>query len=375
MTQKKTSSKQNNNKFLCIVAGGSGGHIIPAIELGRRWKLSNKAGKIIFFGNKKKLDRKVLSKSFSDKTIKVTWLNLNKFPGKNILCYPIFVLQIIKIFFKSLILIKKINPEKIISTGGHLSIPVCLAGKLLNKKIVLYELNFTPGKAVKFLSPIATEIFVTFDKTKKNIKNSKKTIYPVRFSRKDKDIEKKKIINLINSKIKKVNLKFDQNKKTLFILGGSHGSMFLNKIIEKYISTSTAVPSSFDKSTIYSGQVIHQTGFIDKANWEEFYSLNKIPAYTFSYFDKIENLYLISDLIISRGGAGALFEIKFFKKRSIIVPLKTKNSSHQVANSTAMQDKNPELFTVIDQDLISKDLIFFKNLINDHLFSNFSKQR
>ena len=80
----------------------------------------------------------------------------------------------------------------------------------------------------------------------------------------------------------------------------------------------------------------------------------------------------MADVVISRAGAGTLFELEFFQKRSIIIPI-YQASNHQVHNAYAISKRNPGLFTILDQTSI--DLNIFTQIVNNHLFSNTMKQR
>jgi len=334
--------KEAKNKILCIVAGGSGGHITPAIELGKKWKNNNKNGSIIFFGNNKKLDKKIHAKSvLKTSFFKTNLFLLTNLPGKKIWRYPKFLFQLTFTFFKSLFFLYKNRPEKIISTGGLIAIPICLAGKILKIPIELHELNVIPGKAIKFLSPIAKDIFVTFEQSKKFFKGAKLEKYPLRFSPQIKNLSLKKTSN---------------SKKTIFFIGGSQGSLFLNNLLKKIVLE--------HREIIKNLKIIHQTGQNDKTDWKAFYKKHKISATHFSYSKTMKDWYLLSDLVISRGGAGTLFELEFFKKKSIIIPIKSVASDHQKHNAIAMVERNPKLFTLLDQDLIKKDFnVFLTQLV------------
>lgn len=315
-------------KTLCLVAGGSQGHINPALCIGKKWKEKNQDGEILFFSNKP-LENSIC-------------LKLQNLPGKKFWKYPYFFLQFTIAILKSLFFLYKHKPEKIVSTGGLLTLPVCLGGKLLRIPIELHELNVIPGKAIKFLSPFAKNIFITFEKSKKFFKQ--KTIfseYPLRFSKNDKITNKIETIKHINAH-KNTTFPFNPDKKTLFLLGGSQGSLFLNNLLKRWIKN-----KRFAHQNI---QIIHQTGSNDKTDWKSFYADYHISAHVFAYNENIKDFYLLSDLIICRGGAGTLFEIKFFQKKSIVIPLKYRASNHQVENAREMAQQYPELFCFFDQD-------------------------
>ena len=160
------------------------------------------------------------------------------------------------------------------------------------------------------------------------------------------------------------------------VLGGSQGSIFINNLIKNWIEKNRSDNPPTHKATegkpfsaepdeasgrtalnknLSNIQIIHQTGDSDSTNWDEFYSKQNIPAYYFKYSNKIKEFYQISDLVICRAGAGTLFELEFFAKKALIIPLETVYTDHQLDNALAMAKKNQDLFKVIRQREISEN--------------------
>lgn len=371
-------------KTLFLVAGGSGGHIVPALELAKQWKQTNPAGYVLFFGQKASLDQKILEHNkFLNNII---YCALNKFSLRKFWRLPALLWQIPAIFLKSFYYCLKLKPTKIITTGGLIAIPVCLAGRLLGKYIVLYELNVIPGKAIKLLSIFAHKIAIVFQKTAlyfnflffKNAHKCELHTYPIRFTQRDKIYNKPDLIALINTLKQDLTPNFnthnfDISRKTLFILGGSQGSLLLNNLIKKFIEQNSQNPDRLKHI-----QVIHQTGKITNpinttnnnktsanwTNWPVFYNKHNIPAFTFDYYDNIKNCYALSDLVICRAGAGTLFELVFFEKPCIIIPLVAQTTNHQVANAHEIAAQYPQLCTVIEQEEVQLNPeLLFKSII------------
>jgi UDP-N-acetylglucosamine--N-acetylmuramyl-(pentapeptide) pyrophosphoryl-undecaprenol N-acetylglucosamine transferase len=339
------------NKILYVVAAGSGGHILPALTLCNRWLENNPGGKVIFWGSSNLLDQKIISQNnFLSEVIK---LKISKFGLKKIGLLPVLFFQLFFAFCKSFFKSIKDRPAKIISTGGLISIPVCLGCKFAFTPVEIYELNVQPGKAVKFLMPFANKIFIAFKKTKTLCKlvglNFEKkceiTNYPVRFTQAVFAINKSQIIEQIN---KNTVQEFSLNRKTIFLLGGSQGSLLLNQALKNFLEKNNKLNSRI--------QIIHQTGNSSTDSWRSFYQTSKIPAVVFDYNENIQNFYLLSDLIICRAGAGTLFEIEFFKKKCIIVPLVAASTSHQVFNAQEMAAQYPDLFKIVWQKDLNSEI-------------------
>ena len=320
----------NKKKIIACVAGRSGGHIIPCLTIAQR---SLQAGdEILFFSSNAPLDDEIL-KNYPEITHKKT-LTLINVPYKQILKMPIFALQCFTSFFKSFATLAYHRPERLITTGGYIAIPVCVAAKLLFIPIDIYELNVIPGKATKAVARIATSIFVCFSKTTSYFtQKTTLTHYPIRFT---KDTPKALPDDVFNT--------YTPTKKTILILGGSQGSHFINQQVCQLIS-------------LYgpSLQIIHQTRRDDVQLLEKFYSDLGVASIVFSYQQNLAPYYQIANLVICRSGAGTLFETLFFKKRCITIPLETYTTDHQLDNAQALAQYYPELFSVIRQEELLLD--------------------
>ncbi len=336
-------------KTICFVGGKSGGHIVPCLTLAKQYKDHS----VLFFSTDAPLDQSLVGGHPIINT-HIT-LPIGMLRRTHIYHYPYIAWNIFKSICMSIYKLYKHKPIKVISTGGLVGLPVCLAAKLLRIPVELYELNATPGKAAKVITAFADMIHVCFKNTQKYFPKNKCMIsaYPIRFSH---PIEK-------NDAYKKLGLNPD--KKTIFIVGGSQGSLFLNKLIKQFI----------DNTHIENIQIIHQTGTSDTTNWQQWYQEQKISAYVFAYTNAINYCYAAADIIISRAGAGTLFEIQFFNTKSIIIPLKTKNTDHQYDNACAMVAQYPDLFTLVTQYEAEQNKINLFNIIHKQLAEINSKQK
>lgn len=356
-----------NEKTLFIVAAGSGGHILPALQLAQQWKQQNPNGNIIFFTGTSELEKKIIKNRpyLTD----VKHLSMSKFSLRRWWLIPFILVQFITIFFKSLFYSLKYQPEKIVSTGGLMSVPVCIAVRCCARRVEAYNLDMVPGKAVKALLPFAHTIFITFPQTRQLCKlgrtnyshKCQDVAYPLRFTNKDRSIDHNAVIDRINAQLQqqKVNLTFNSSRKTLFVLGGSQGSSLLNSLIKHYLEDNI--------DNIGTIQVIHQTGAVEEAAWYDWYASHNVPALIFSYDERINEYYVLADLIICRAGAGTIFEVAFFNKPCVVIPLIAQTTSHQIQNAHAIAEQYPQLFTVLEQDLVVKNPNIFSEIVNAKL--------
>ena len=125
-------------KKILISTGGSGGHVIPAITIYNHLKNTHET----------LISTDVRGLSYLDKNYNTVVINTPKL--NNYLLLPFSFIKILFLTIKSILIIKKNNISILISTGGYMSLPICLAAKLLGIKIFLIEPNMVLGRANKF---------------------------------------------------------------------------------------------------------------------------------------------------------------------------------------------------------------------------------
>lgn len=331
---------------VAFVAGRSGGHIIPALTLAQQIKETSADTNILFFTTSYPLDLAIIKKHSCHVSEHVP-LTLGNVPFFNVFKIIAFSINLCRAFFKAWSTLRHAKPSRVIGMGGYISIPVCLAAHALRIPVHLYDLDAKPGKANRFLAKYADKIFICFEQAKNFLPAAKCELapYPIRFTEQIKTLTQETAQNQLGL----------GNKKTLFINGGSQGSVFINACIKEWLELNPHLHSLI--------QIIHQTGAYDSTDWKALYEQMDIPAITFSYRQDLAPCYSACDLIITRAGAGSLFEARFFDKPIITIPLETSSTAHQKDNARALATLFPEKVTMITEQEIKKDnMIFFRSL-------------
>jgi UDP-N-acetylglucosamine--N-acetylmuramyl-(pentapeptide) pyrophosphoryl-undecaprenol N-acetylglucosamine transferase len=216
-----------------------------------------------------------------------------------------------------LIILKKENIRILISTGGYMSLPLCIAAWILNIKIYLLEPNMVIGRANKFFLKFSKKIICYSE----NIIN-----FPKKYKNK---------LNIINPLIRnkyynKKSKENNNNKFTLIIIGGSQGAQIFDKILHESI---------IRVSKFKTLKVIHQTNQKNINNLKNLYLENKIDNNVFSYDQNLNLLIDQADLCITRSGASSLAEISLSKKPFIAIPLPSSKDNHQLENANYYKNK------------------------------------
>ena len=311
---------------ILISTGGSGGHVIPAITIHDHLKENYE---ILISSDVRGL------KYLDDKFYKTLIIDTPKL--NNFILLPLSILKVIFLTLKSLILLKKEEIQILISTGGYMSLPLCIAARILNIKIYLLEPNMVIGRANKFFLKFCKKIICYAE----NI---------IGFPKEYK--YKLKIINpLIRKKYYNKKLKENDNEKfTLIIIGGSQGAQIFDKILHQSI---------INVSKIKSLKVIHQTNQKNIDVLKNLYLENNIDSSVFSFDQNLNLLIDQADLCITRAGASSLAEISLSRKPFIAIPLPSSKDNHQLENANYY--KNKGCCWVINQ--INFDKIKFEDLL------------
>lgn len=314
---------------ICFVAHKSGGHIFPCLALADMLKKNNPQCKIIFFTGNSTLDTNCIQQQSIDQAITLSIPTLSK----NIFATLYTACSLLHAFFISLYYLMKCKPTKIISTGGLIALPVCLAGALMRIPIALYELNAKPGKAITFLAPYAQELYSCFQQTQRYFPKQKclSKPYPIRSSVYEQQ--------RLSPSQARAFFGLDPDLPTIALLGGSQGSQFLNKLMVSY-----------QHDDNFPVQFIHQTGAADTTDWKSWYQTHALRAYVCAFEQHIASLYSSADIIICRSGSGILHEVLFFGKQCITIPLPVHITDHQLSNAQACAQQYPDTIHVITQE-------------------------
>ncbi|MCD6232831.1 undecaprenyldiphospho-muramoylpentapeptide beta-N-acetylglucosaminyltransferase [bacterium] len=317
---------------IVFTGGGTAGHIFPIIAIIREMRKTYLGSdlRLFYLGPKDSWSKGLLQKEGVTTKIILSGKLRRYFSLKNIIDVfkvPIGILQsFFYLFF--------VAPDLVFSKGGYGSFPVAVAARILHIPIFLHESDATPGLAAKIESKWALEIFVSFYKTD--------------FFKKDKMVVvgnpiRKGILEGSKEEAKGLfNLKGD--KPLILILGGSQGSKKINEII---ISILPDIVKDFE--------VLHVTG---KRNFKQTKLTSQVvlkekekPYYhPFPFLDDkyLRGAFAAADLVISRAGSGALFEIAACGKPSIIIPLPNSAQDHQIKNAYKFADA--EACRVIEEE-------------------------
>lgn len=327
---------------IIVSAGGTGGHIYPAIAIINKFKEKEKNLNILYIGTHNRMEKEIIPKM----QIKYEELEIYGFSKKLIKrdLQNIFLIQ--KAKKKCQKIFQEFKPDVVIGTGGYVTLPVLQEAFKKKIPICIHEQNSIPGKTNKYLGKKASLICTSYEDSKKYFPKDKNVIYTGNPCGE----------NVYNTKkITKESLNLSKNKKLVLIVAGSLGSNTINNFFTKVLSRVS------DDSLF---EVLYITG---KSYYEDFIKDKKFSknVKVLPYLDNMAGLLTSTDLIISRAGAGTIAEIIASSLPSILIPSPYVANNHQYYNALDLQKKKACLM-MEEKDLDDNKLfILINNLLKD----------
>lgn len=304
---------------IILAAGGTGGHVYPAIAIADALTRKMPELTIRFIGTKTHMEWQSVPKAGYE--ISSIWIS--GFQRRLTISNILFPIKLLVSLVQTVMLFNKYKPSAVVCTGGYVSGPVGLIAGKRKTPLYVQEQNSFPGVTNRMIAKYAKRVYIAFKEAAKYFTTSNQHVHnygnPVRNT-------------LINAP-RDASLKsfgFDTNRPTILIIGGSLGARSINHAMVKHVA------ELHDKLGL---QIIWQTG---KIYFEEMCKL--VPKDTLqnlrllAYIDNMPAAYGAADVVISRAGASSLSEIQNLGKLSILVPSPNVAGNHQYFNAKSMAD-------------------------------------
>ena len=328
---------------IIFVAGGTSGHINPAINIANYIRLQNKNVEILFVGSKSGLEVDLVrNENFNFKGITVSGFS-RKLDFKSFLKNIRSIKNIFISSMESRKILKEFKPDVCIGTGGYVTGAFLLQASFMKIPFFIQEQNAIPGFTTKILSKRAKFVLLGNNDAKKYIKtdNCIYTGNPI----KDKfsNAKKENIQNIIDER---------NNLPIILSFGGSLGANLINQVILEVI-----------KMNKYFH--IHSSGKNNKNFNEELNKMKLKNAYISEYIYNMQEFMNVADIVICRSGAMTLSELSSLGKKAILIPSPNVTNNHQYYNalsytkkfkSSIIEEKNltPEKLTSEIDKLLSE---------------------
>ena len=308
-------------KSVVITGGGTAGHVIPAKPVME--SLKSKGVAITFIGSKTGLEEKLIADQEVDFESITTGKLRRYWSFQNLLDLfrvPIGILQALRI-------LRRTHPDVVFSKGGYVAFPVVFAAWMCRIPVVSHESDLTAGLANRLALPFTHTLCVNFAATQINAKNVVVTGTPLRDSLVHGDAERAREW-----------LQIESDLPFLVVVGGSLGADTLNRVVREAIRDLTG-----------SFQILHVCG---PGKMSDNY-LGIARYHQREYIeDEWGDVLALADVVVSRAGANALYELLSLRKPNLLVPLSTAASrGDQIEN--AEMAKSMGWSKVIEEDKLT----------------------
>ncbi len=313
-------NKMSDQKLKVLVTGGgTGGHVFPAIAIADAIKKMRPDTEILFVGAHGKMEMERVPKA----GYAIEGLNIAGFQRSMSLKNLSFPIKLLRSLWKARNIVRKFQPDVVIGTGGYASGPVMRAGQRAGIPTMIQEQNSYAGVTNKLLGKRAGKICVAYDHMEQFFPADKIvfTGNPVRSD----------ILNLEGKR--KEGLEYyglDPEKKTIVVIGGSLGARTLNNAMRDNVEF-------FEK---YDGiQAIWQCGKFYEYEYTAMETAKLPNVQCRAFIDRMDLLYAVADVVISRAGALSISELCLVGKPAILVPSPNVAEDHQTKNALALVEK------------------------------------
>lgn len=294
-------------KCALIMAGGTGGHIFPGLAVAEA--LRDKGWRVHWLGgigtasHPSMESQLVPPRGFAFETIDFSGVR-----GKGLVTLAFLPLRILKAFWQSLRVIRRVKPDVVVGLGGYIAFPAGLMSVLVGTPLVLHEQNSVAGMVNRLLAMVADQVFTAFPNVLKNaewIGNPMRAAFTLqadpamRFAGRTGPLR-------------------------LLVVGGSLGARGLNTVVPQALAL---IPVSQRPA------VLHQSGAQQIDELRANYQAAGVEASLTPFIDDTATAFADADLIICRAGASTVTEIAAIGAAAIFVPFPAAVDDHQTGNA------------------------------------------
>lgn len=310
---------QPSSRTLMIMAGGTGGHVFPALAVADF--LRQEGWEVIWLGTASGMEAKIVAQHGYE----MAWINFSGLRGKGMLRLATLPLQLLRAFYQSARAIRKHRPDVLLGMGGYPAFPGGMMAVLLAKPLVIHEQNSIAGLTNRVLACLADKVLVAFPGAFKGGKDKPlpcgkvDTLWcgnPVRA-----DIA---AVEVPNSR-----LAARTGALRLLVVGGSLGAAALNDGVPRALAL---IPQA------QRPQVVHQSGARHLEALQANYRAAGVDAEIKPFIENMAEQYAWADLVVCRSGALTVAELAAVGVASMLVPYPHAVDDHQTTNAKFLSE-------------------------------------
>jgi UDP-N-acetylglucosamine--N-acetylmuramyl-(pentapeptide) pyrophosphoryl-undecaprenol N-acetylglucosamine transferase len=291
-----------------IMAGGTGGHVFPALAVANVLRARGVA--VVWLGVPGSMEsRLVPAHGFP-----IEWIRVAGIRGKGVLAWMLAPLRIVRAVAQAIGILRRVRPRSVLGAGGYVSGPGGIAAWLLRVPLLIHEQNAVAGLTNRWLARLACQVCEAFPGSFGPAVHARTIGNPVR-----EDI----------TALPPPATRFASRgpRANLLVFGGSQGAQRLNAALPEALAR--MIPES-------RPQVRHQTGERGLAGTRAAYGSAQVEAEVLAFIDDMAKAYAWADLAVCRAGAMTIAELQAAGLGAIFVPLGLASDDHQTKNAAVM---------------------------------------
>lgn len=290
---------------MMVMAGGTGGHVYPALAVAQ--ELRQRGWDISWLGTPNSFESKVVPQYGFD----IDWVDAYRLRGQGVVGLALAPIRLVRAMWQAAAVIRRRRPEIVLGMGGFVTGPGGLVARLFGLPLVIHEQNAIPGLTNRWLARIAGTVLQAFPESFPDNSHVTTTGNPVR----------KEIAGLAEPAVR---MGAHLGPCHLLIIGGSLGAEALNKV----------VPAALGMLTEQTRPVVrHQAGRDKAVSTGHHYDEADVVADISDFIDDMAAAYDWADLVICRAGASTVTELMAAGVASILVPYPHAVDDHQTRNA------------------------------------------
>lgn len=296
-----------------IMAGGTGGHVFPALAVADELRL--RGVPVVWLGTRNGIESRLVPQA----GYPIEWMSISGLRGKKTITLLLAPFRLVMACWQATQVILRRKPCAVLGMGGFASGPGGLMAWLLRKPLLVHEQNAIPGLTNKILARLARVVLQAFPTV---FRNAVTTGNPVRQSICDIEAPEIRLRDRVTEAASAEPLR-------ILVIGGSLGAVKLNEIIPQAVSRIDSARRP---------QIIHQTGLKNIDSARALYENAGVDAKVEAFIDDMPSVYRWADLVICRSGAMTVFELAAVGVASILIPYPHAVDDHQTHNARYLQD-------------------------------------
>lgn len=316
------------SKTIVVMAGGTGGHVFPALAVAKQ--LMDMGHRIVWIGTRQGLEAEVVPQA----GIEIRWITISGLRGKGWVNWLVAPGRLVRAGYEAMRILRDIKPAVVLGLGGFVTGPGGVMARLLGIPLLIHEQNAVAGLTNRLLLPLAQCVMEAFPGT---FNNPRKVIYtgnPVR----------KEIAALAPPELR---FKQHQGPLRLLVIGGSLGASALNKIVPAAVALFP---------TGERPEVLHQAGKKHIAAAQSCYAQCQVQAQVVPFIEDMAQALGWCDLVICRAGALTIAELAAAGVGAILIPFPHAVDDHQTYNGQYLAE--PHAAFLVQEAQLNADVLF-----------------